>query len=59
MKLFISWSGDTSHELALALRDWLPDVLQSIEPWVSSEDISKGSFWLPEINNALREAKFG
>lgn len=59
MKVFISWSGDTSHELALVLHDWLPDVLQSVKPWVSSEDISKGQFWLPELTAALQESKFG
>jgi hypothetical protein len=24
MKIFISWSGGLSHEVALALREWLP-----------------------------------
>ena len=27
MKVFISWSGQVSHEVALALREWLPVVL--------------------------------
>jgi len=59
MKVFISWSGDTSHALALALRDWLPETLQSVEPWVSSEDIAKGAFWNPELVEALQQATFG
>jgi hypothetical protein len=59
MKVFISWSGDTSHALALALHDWLPDVLQSVEPWVSSEDIAKGAFWSTELVEALQQAHFG
>ncbi|QZH67692.1 hypothetical protein [Mycolicibacterium farcinogenes] len=43
MKLFISWSKETSHAVALALREWLPLVVPSAEPWVSSEDIAKGT----------------
>jgi hypothetical protein len=59
MKVFISWSGDTSHKVALALRDWLPSVLQSVEPYVSSEDIEKGARWNTEIGRQLDETAFG
>jgi len=59
MKVFISWSGDTSHDVALALRDWLPSVLQSVEPYVSSEDIEKGARWSAEIGHQLDETAFG
>lgn len=43
VKLFVSWSKDTSHAVALALHEWLPYVVPSAEPWVSSEDIAKGT----------------
>jgi hypothetical protein len=59
MKLFISWSGDISHTVAIALRDWLPSVLQSVEPYVSSEDIEKGARWTVEIGQQLEETTFG
>jgi hypothetical protein len=59
MKLFISWSGRVSHDAAMALRDWLPSVLQSIEPYVSSEDIEKGARWNTEISRELNDTDFG
>jgi hypothetical protein len=43
----------------LALREWLPDVLHAVEPWVSTEDIAKEQLWLPAVTAALQESKFG
>lgn len=59
MKIFLSWSGKQSRGVALALRDWLPDVLQTIEPWLSSEDIPAGGRWAIEISKALEDAEMG
>lgn len=59
MKVFISWSGRVSHKLAIELRDWLPSVIQSIEPYVSSEDIDKGARWATDIAGALDQSAFG
>lgn len=59
MKVFLSWSGHKSHEVALALRDWLPSVIQSIEPYVSSEDIDKGARWSTDIAKELEDSTFG
>lgn len=59
MKVFISWSGKRSHAMALALKDWLPLVLQAVEPWVSSEDLRSGGRWALELSTELDGAKFG
>ena len=59
MKIFISWSGDTSRLIAEALRDWMPDVINFLEPWVSSADIGKGSRWPSDLNRQLEETDMG
>jgi TIR domain-containing protein len=53
MKLFISWSKRRSHDLALLLRRQLPDIIQEIDPWVSSEDIDKGQRWARDVGQQL------
>ena len=59
MRIFISWSGRRSQLVAEALRDWLPVVLQSTEPWLSSTGIEKGTRWLEGITRALSETHLG
>jgi hypothetical protein len=59
VKVFISWSGDLSHQIAIALHDWLLVVLPGIRTWVSSADIPKGSRWRTELAQQLDNANFG
>src|SRR3712207_1416071 len=59
MKVFISWSGPQSKAVAEALRVWLKLVIQSVEPFVSSQDIAKGDRGLRVIANELEETSFG
>lgn len=59
MKVFISWSGDLSHEVAQAFNEWLPCVLQGVQPFLSSENIHKGAPWFEEIGGQLEETDFG
>src|SRR5262249_25941930 len=59
MRVFISWSGDRSRLVAEALKEWLPAVIQTLEPWVSSVDIAKGTRSLEEIHLQLRDSEFG
>jgi hypothetical protein len=56
VKVFISWS-EGSKEIALALKNWLPRVLHSVEPFMSEKDVVPGSAWLTEISNKLQKAK--
>jgi len=59
MKVFLSWSGNKSHKVAKVFRDWFPSVIQSIEPYVSSEDIDKGARWSTDIAKELEDSTFG
>lgn len=59
MKVFISWSGERSHALANALRDWLPLVLHYVEPWLSQADIEAGQRWAEQVAKELEAANFG
>jgi hypothetical protein len=59
MKLFLSWSGDLSRKVACEFRDWLPSVLQSVHPYVSSEDIDKGARWSTDIAKELEASVYG
>lgn len=59
MKVFISWSGDQSRDLAEVLRDWLPGVLQSVRPFFTPSDIEKGARWNKDIAQELEASAFG
>lgn len=58
MRVFLSWSGETSHTLATILHEWLPTVLQFVDPWMSSEDITKGARWDREIGETLEKTSY-
>lgn len=59
MKIFISWSGNKSRDLAETLRAWLPSVVQAVKPYFSPADVSKGSRWSSEIAQELEQARMG
>lgn len=59
MKVFISWSGTSSQQIAEVLRQWIPKVMQSADAFLSSEDIEKGDFWASALAKSLDESSFG
>jgi len=59
VKIFISWSGQKSHDVAVALREWLPSVINIVQPFVSSKDIFAGARWQAEIASELEATNFG
>ena len=58
MRVFLSWSGDSSKELARCLSGWLRMVLQAVEPWFSEDSLSPGSPWLTELLANLKKQDF-
>jgi hypothetical protein len=58
VKVFISWSGEKSKAVAEALHDWLPYVIQEINPFMSESDIAAGARWLNEIDEQLEGTNF-
>jgi len=57
--VFISWSGSTGKAIADALGEWLETVLYGVKPWISSQDINKGTRWSDELLKALNNSKAG
>ena len=45
--------------IAESLREWLPNVIQSLDPWMSSEDIDKGARWYIDVVSDLEKSHFG
>jgi hypothetical protein len=59
MKVFIGWSGQRSMKIGQILYDWLPVVHQNVKPFISTEEIKKGTRWASSVANELQSCKFG
>jgi TIR domain len=59
VKVFISWSGSLSRQIAADLAKWLPLVVQHVKPWTSDENIESGSRWAEKIDEGLTESDYG
>lgn len=59
MKVFVSWSGDPSKAVAIALKSWLRYVFPRLDVWMSEQDIHAGAKWGVELGKALAECKLG
>jgi hypothetical protein len=59
MKVFISWSGEMSKRVGEALKNWIPHVLQTVEPYYTPTDIEKGTRWSHDIAAELESSSAG
>jgi hypothetical protein len=58
LEIFISWSGAIGKKIAVALKDWIPLLLQDVDVNISP-DIEKGEVWFDRLMKMLIESKFG
>jgi hypothetical protein len=54
MHVFISWSGEFGKSLAEAVREWLPTMLQDVEPYFTPADIENWAKWDNEIKAMIQ-----
>lgn len=62
MKVFVGWATDdgyVSKALAVALHNWLPKVIQALDPWLSVDDLTPGRRWNNEIQQELNKTAVG
>ena len=45
--------------MAKALKEWLPLVLDDVDPWFSDKDILAGERWSAEVGRRLEDTNFG
>lgn len=57
--VFLSWSGNSSRQIAEALSLLIPNVFQDTQTFVSSNDIDAGSNWFGRILSELADTEFG
>jgi cell pole-organizing protein PopZ len=57
--VFLSWSGHESRNLARVLASWLPRMLQSVEVYLSSDEIGSGIRWDEAVARLVEESDFG
>ncbi len=59
MKIFVSWSGTLSREIAEILKKWIPCILQHVDMFFSPEDIEKGADWNKKLSTELCKCNYG
>jgi hypothetical protein len=59
MKVFLSWSGQASRDVAHAVRDWLQAVAPGVQPVVPSADIGGARRWSRDGADRLERTDLG
>jgi len=60
MKVFLSWSGKSSGELAIALQEWLESIFaKELADFWSSAHAPKGIPWRQQLEQQLESTHFG
>jgi hypothetical protein len=56
LKVFISWAGDRANAIAKGFHEFLPDVVNAVQPFMSGKNIDKGTRWGEVLNGSLQES---
>jgi hypothetical protein len=59
VNVFLVWSGEPSKAAAQYFREWLPLIIPSATPFMSEEDIAKGTHWPQVIRDNLNACDYG
>lgn len=59
MKIFVSWSGERSRQVAQHMSEWISCVIQAAKPWISTRDIDRGALWFSTITQELGDTSVG
>jgi hypothetical protein len=56
LKVFISWAGDRANAIGTGFHEFLPDVVNAVQPFMSGRNIDKGTRWSEVLNSSLQES---
>ncbi len=59
IQIFLSWSMELSKDVAELFADWIPNVIQVVDPYYSPVDNDKGKRWNDEIAAKLESSLMG
>jgi hypothetical protein len=55
LKVFISWAGERANAIGSGFHDFLPDIVNAVQPFMSGKNIDKGTRWGEVLNSSLQE----
>lgn len=59
MKVFISWSGEKSKNVASLIKGFLQLMIPDIPVFLSTDDIRSGEIWFRKISQELADTNYG
>jgi hypothetical protein len=59
MKIFVSWSGSHSRDVAEHLKNWIEGTFDGTNVWYSKKDINRGEEWATVIRKQLVDTHVG
>jgi hypothetical protein len=59
MRVFLAWSGRQSGAITIALRDWLPRVIEWLDPCRPEDDLRNGARWSDKAAEIRDSCLFG